>query len=33
MLLSILLKKKSGISSEISDETTENIEPIRKEAS
>ena len=32
-LLSILLKKKSGISSEISDETTENIEPIRKEAS
>ena len=33
MLLSILLKKKSGISSEISDETTENIEPFRKEAS
>ena len=33
MLLSILIKKKSGISSEISDETTENIEPIRKEAS
>jgi len=28
-----LLKKKSDISSEISDETTENIEPIRKEAS
>ena len=33
MLLSILLKKKPGINSEISDETTENIEPIRKEAS
>ena len=33
MLLSIFIKKKSGISSEISDETTENIEPIRKEAS
>ena len=32
-LLSILLEKKSGISSEISDEITENTEPIRKEAS
>ena len=32
-LLSILLEKKSVISSEISDEITENTEPIRKEAS
>ena len=32
-LLSILLKKNSDISSEISDEITENTEPLRKEAS
>ena len=32
-LLSILLKKNSAISSEISDEITENTEPLRKEAS
>jgi acetyl-CoA carboxylase carboxyl transferase subunit beta len=32
-LLSILLNKNSGISSEISDEITENTEPFRKEAS
>ena len=32
-LLSILLKKNSDIISEISNEITENTEPIRKEAS